>query len=233
MGMGSSPAVMFLLGHATGLSLPRTITCASSSLDKDAIKQSLAQLGAETMGGAAASKAQHASALGLVVALEQSREPASWAELAPLLQGEWDQVYTDNAEAGAMWSNGRFTCRKLKGPISGRVRQCISYEELLLTRGAPPRFSYAQRARAPWALGLMAEMRASVHALDDSITWKVSFDTFGWSLLGGLLPLGRPMALPAGAGCEWRMTYVDCDTRILRSQNNRGGPPTMYVLRKA
>ena len=43
-------------------------------------------------------------------------------------------------------------------------------------------------------------------------------------------PEGR---LPSESGGTWRTTYLDADTRILRSQNNMGGPPTVYVLRKA
>ena len=91
---------------------------------------------------------------------------------------------------------------------------------------------YSQRARARrLLLGLQAEMRASVEAQPDGVTWTVTFDEMRWSILNGRLTL-RKRKLPPGGGGEWRTTYLDRDTRILRSRSSRGGPPTMYVLRK-
>ena len=75
-------------------------------------------------------------------------------------------------------------------------------------------------------------MRASVEPHADGRTWSVTFEDFGWSLFGGLLPLRR-RRLPPGSGGEWQTTFLDRDTRILRSQSSRGGAPTTYLLMKS
>jgi len=126
-----------------------------------------------------------------------------------------------------VWGNGRFSRRTLKGPISGRVQQVVRYT------AQPLRFEYAQRARARLFLGLQAELRATVDPQPDGVTWEVAFSDFGWSLLFGRLPLRRRKKLPPGGGGQWRTTYLDENTRILRSQGRRSGPPTTYVLMKA
>ena len=76
------------------------------------------------------------------------------------------------------------------------MQQLVGYEE-------PSKFTYAQRARGPLlALGLQAEMRASVQAGPDGVTWRVAFEEMRWSLLNGRLPLRRrklpPGVVPAG-----------------------------------
>ena len=197
------------------------------------LKQAIARLAAESCGGAKASVAQAFEAEQLIQMLEASSPPArSWAARGPLLDGAWDQVYTSNPGAGTVAADGVQARRKLIGRITGHVLQLIDYEEPF-GREVPPAFSYAQRARAGWlSLGLQAELRASVDPQPDAVTWHVSFDTMRWSLLGGKLPL-RTRSLPPGSGGVWRTTYLDHDTRVLRAQSHRGGPPTTYVLSKA
>ena len=196
------------------------------------IKQAIAGLAAKTQGGSSASEEDFAEAAVLVSLLEAASGPQrSWAARGPIIEGEWDQIFTDNANAGTIDGDGTQSRRKLKGPISGRVQQVIEYDEPF-GREIPPKFKYAQRARARYALGLQAEMRASVEAQPDGITWAVTFDTLTWSILGGRLTL-RTRKLPPGGGGEWRTTYLDSDTRILRSKSSRGGPLTTYVLRKS
>lgn len=192
-----------------------------------ALKQALVALSRSTDGGARATDADAAEAADLIKLLESAAGPASsWADRAGQIEGAWDQVYTDNPQAGTVWSDGRRSRRRLLGPLSGRVQQVITVDAELL------HFAYAQRATARLFLGLQAEMRANVEAEPDGVTWKVAFEDFGWSLLGGRVPLRR-RKLPPGSGGVWRTTYLDADTRILRTQSSRGGPPTVYVLRRS
>ena len=200
------------------------------------IKQEICALAAQTNGGATAEGVQATQVDHLISMLEESsgsRPIRNWAARGNAMSGTWDQVYTNNtAGAGTVRGNGISSRRRLVGPLSGRVLQVIKYEEPF-GREIPLKFTYAQRACGrKLALGLQAEMTASVDALDDGITWSVNFEELSWSLLGGRVPL-RKRRLPSESGGTWRTTYLDADTRILRSQNNMGGPPTVYVLRKA
>ena len=188
------------------------------------LKQALVAISRATAGGATASTESAAEAAELISLLERTADIPSWETRGPLMDGAWDQIYTDNPQGGTVWSDGTSARRRLIGPVSGRVLQMISFN-------APDTFAYAQRARSRLALGLQAEMRASVAAQLDGVTWAVTFEEFTWSLLGGRLPLRR-RKLPPGSGGEWRTTFVDSDTRVLRSQSNRGGAPTTYVLMK-
>ena len=106
-----------------------------------------------------------------------------WSERGPALAGVWEQIYTDNPNAGTVAGDGKSSRRKMLGPLSGRVQQLINYE------AETEEFTYVQRARSYVALGLQAELRTTVEAQPDGQSWSVAFDTFGWSLLGGRLPL--------------------------------------------
>ena len=199
------------------------------------IKQSLASIAARTTGGANASPSDVLASEELIQLLEAygSEQPVrNWAARGPTLAGEWEQIYTDNVKgSGTVKGNGSWSRRKLIGPLSGRVLQIIDYEEPF-GREIPPKFAYRQRARGrKRALGLQAEMSASIEPQDDGITWRVSFEEFAWSLFYGRLTL-RKRSLPEGSGGTWKTTYLDADTRVLRSENNRGGAPTVYLLRR-
>ena len=190
------------------------------------VKQALRRMAAQTSGGMRASPSQAAEVQALVHLLESaegSESRPTWQARGSLIAGRWDQIYTDNLKAGTVWASGTSSRRKLVGPISGRILQCIEHKP-------PNGFTYIQRARSSLAFGLQAEMRASVRAEDDGVTWQVSFDSFHWSLLGGWIPLRKPRLLPRESGGEWRTTYVDSDTRIIRALNRRGGPAVTYVL---
>ena len=216
-----------LLACAAALHGPNTWIRYAQNPHPLPLKQAITQLAADTAGGVTESEADAAEMAELICLLEKAASGAqpSWETRVPLMVGSWDQIYTDNPQAGTVWGNGFKSRRKLKGPISGRVLQLIEHKP-------PDGFTYAQRARSWFALGLQAEMRASVEAQPDGVTWRLSFDSFGWSLFGGRLRLQPPKALPPGSGGLWRTTYLDHDTRILRSQSSRGGNPTCYVLRK-
>lgn len=210
----------------------------SAALPRDpgALKQEIYALAARTNGGATATEGDRSEAAELIAALEASEGEPAPAKSA-LMAGVWDQVYTDNPQAGTVRGDGRSARRRLwplkgtliwplRGFISGRVVQIIDYDEGTGT------FRYAQRARAWRALGLQAKMRASVDPQPDGLTWRVNFEDLGWALLGGLLPLAPRKRLPPGSGGEWRTTFLDSEMRILRSRSFRGGPPTSYVLRR-
>ena len=188
------------------------------------LKQAIRCLAAQTTGGSSATYDERKEAAALIAQLEQSSPSCTWEERGPLIDGAWEPVYTDNPSAGTVWSDGRTSRRKLKGAISGRHQQVVTF-------GPPSSFQYAQRVRSRVALGLQAEMRASVEAQSDGISWVVSFQDLTWSLLGGRIRLRRTQ-LPPGSGGTWRTTFLDRDTRVLRAQSNRGGPPTTYVLMK-
>ena len=105
------------------------------------LKQALSQLAAQTVGGAAATAADAAEAAELVALLEAAAKPVrSWPARGPAMEGAWDQVYTDNANAGAVFADGSLTRRALKGPLSGRVQQVVSYEPPF-GREIPPKFT--------------------------------------------------------------------------------------------
>ena len=150
-----------------------------------------------------------------------------WSERGPALAGVWEQIYTDNPNAGTVAGDGKSSRRKMLGPLSGRVQQLINYE------AETEEFTYVQRARSYVALGLQAELRTTVEAQPDGQSWSVAFDTFGWSLLGGRLPL-RCKALPEGRGGTWLTTYLDFDTRVMKAYSaGRDGPPTTYFLKRS
>lgn len=207
---------------------PRSATIAmnlsTSQPDLLPLKQAIGRLAAETTGGSSATDDERKEAAALIAQLEQNSPSGTWEERGPLIDGVWDLVYTDNPSAGTVWSDGRTSRRKLKGAILGRHQQVVTFSP-------PSSFQYAQRVRSHVALGLQVEMRASVEAQSDGISWIVSFQDVTWSLLGGRIRLRRTQ-LPSGSGGMWRTTFLDGDTRILRSQSNRGGPPTTYVLVK-
>ena len=191
-----------------------------------AIKEAISQLAATTTGGASATVAGAAEAATLVAELEGSRGGIERPALSPSMDGRWEQVYTDNSRSGTVWADGTSSRRQLVGPLAGRVEHVVVLGD---GDGFP---KYAQRVRGPAiALGLGAEMRASVAPQDDGVTWEVTFDEVRWSLFRGILPLFR-RALPPGGGGLWRTSYLDRDTRVLRAQSKRGGAPTLYVLRR-
>ena len=93
------------------------------------MKEALVTLAAATTGGATATDADRAEAAALLALLEAAAEPTgTWAQRADLIEGTWEQIWTDNPQSGTVWGNGRSSRRKLKGPISGRVVQIIKRE---------------------------------------------------------------------------------------------------------
>ena len=196
------------------------------------LKAALVDLAARTRGGARATAQDAADAAVLIEKLELCGGiEGDWAERGPAMAGVWEQIYTDNPNAGTVAGDGKSSRRKMLGPLSGRVQQLINYEVSAET--GLEEFTYVQRARSYVALGLQAELRTTVEAQPDGQSWSVAFDTFGWSLLGGRLPL-RCKALPEGRGGTWLTTYLDFDTRVMKAYSaGRDGPPTTYFLKRS
>ena len=134
-----------------------------------------------------------------------------------VLDGEWDQIYTDNP-AGITFGNGRLMRRKLLGPFTGRVTQLIDT--------SAESAHYRQRIQT-WAGLLRGELRVDVSATSPS-TWAVRFDRFTLKVLR--VPVRWRSAAYEGT---WTHTYVDADTRIMRAQRAGGeGAGFMFILRR-
>ena len=235
-----------LLRAAVGLALVSLRACAAVTLVSPKLlwlaaarephpmplKAALVDLAAKTRGGARATAQDAADAAVLIEKLELcGGVEGDWADRGPAMAGVWEQIYTDNPNAGTVAGDGKSSRRKMLGPLSGRVQQLINYEVSAET--GLEEFTYVQRARSYVALGLQAELRTTVEAQPDGQSWSVAFDTFGWSLLGGRLPL-RCKALPEGRGGTWLTTYLDVDTRVMKAYSaGRDGPPTTYFLKRS
>lgn len=205
------------------------------------IKQQMWTLAAATRGGADADEAQAAEMERLVAQLEARSEerrvecgdPSASAErdgaltADEALDGEWDQVYCSNPKGGVVWSDGRTARRQLLGPLSGRVTQLVDSAA----------GSYKQRVELK-LLGvplLRAELDADIRpaaAADANAVaaWDVKFSRLTLRA-GALLPL-RARSAEGYAGC-WTHTYLDEDTRVMRTRRLEGGGEWVYVLRRS
>jgi pimeloyl-ACP methyl ester carboxylesterase len=167
------------------------------------IKERIWALARATQGGAHISDAEGAEMRRLVSQLE-SLNPTARAASSPLMEGEWDQIYTDNPGGGVVDGDGRTARRQLIGPLSGRITQQVSLGE-----GA-----YRQRVRAKLlgVLPVCAELLAEVEP-EGETTWRVRFDTFALAVAGQ--PLRRKGT--SGYTGMWTHTYLDGDTRVMRT----------------
>lgn len=216
------------------------VTAPSGARSPYVLKQAVSAIAARTKGGAAATLEEAAEAALLIEELEGCAEMrGGWPSRGPRMAGAWDQIYTTNKSAGTVSADGTSSRRRLAGPLTGRVQAVVEYAapECEYGIGATPErtapgFTYAQRVRSKLLLGLQAELETSVEAVNDGVSWEVSFDSVRWSVLGGRLRLWR-RRLPPGGGGRWRTTYLDDDTRIVRTQSRRGGPPAVYVHRRS
>ena len=164
----------------------------------------------QQLSAGAAAAAPRAEMAALVRELEQ-QNPTPRPARSPLLDGQWDQVWTDNERAGVKRATGAWSSRRLLGPITGRI-----------TIGSGGGVHTQRVARGP----LRAELRARYELLDDK-EWDVTFEQLVFGLSG--VPLLKKKV--QGGGGRWRHTFVDEDTRVMRVSNRRGGPDSTYVLR--
>lgn len=147
--------------------------------------------------------------------LEQSDpglEPAAVG--ASVLDGEWDQIYTSNS-FGITSGNGKWTKRELLGPLRGRVTQLVD----------SGRGEYRQRIQTRAGL-VRGQLLASFTAVDMR-TWSVEFKKFTVSVLR--VPLRWRAASYQGT---WTHTYVDANTRIMRTARASGGGDFLFILRR-
>ena len=174
-------------------------------------------LAAETNGGSTSTPQQKAEMEVLAEMLERQNPCPAPTATPSVLDGEWDQIYTDNP-AGITFGNGRLMRRKLLGPFTGRVTQLIDT--------SAESAHYRQRIQT-WAGLLRGELRVDVSATSPS-TWAVRFDRFTLKVLR--VPVRWRSAAYEGT---WTHTYVDADTRIMRAQRAGGeGAGFMFILRR-
>ena len=114
--------------------------------------QSITGLAAETQGGSTATAEQAAEMELLAGMLEQQNRCETLTTAPSLIDGEWDQVYTDNP-IGITFGNGKLMRRKLLGPFRGRVTQLVD------TSAASAQ--YRQRIQT-WAGLLRGELKVDV-----------------------------------------------------------------------
>ena len=215
--------MLFLTAHALALVGPalrgprQHLLLGSQPPHHLRVIQSITGLAAETKGGSTASAEQAAEMELLAGMLEQQNRCKEPATTAPSpIDGEWDQVYTDNP-VGITFGNGKLMRRKLLGPFRGRVTQLVDT--------AAPSAQYRQRIQT-WAGLLRGELKVDVTAAGPS-SWDVSFDCFTVSLLRRLPLRSRPAAYQG----TWSHTYVDADTRVMRTAK-KGGGQFLFILRR-
>jgi len=147
----------------------------------------------------------------------EARNPTPDAATSPLLAGEWDQVYCTNpGGTPIVWSDGRSSRRQLAGPLAGRVTQIIDSQE----------GTYKQRV-ASRLLSTRAELTATIRpqSADSS---AVEFRSFAVRAAGLRL---RERSAEGYVG-EWTHTYLDTNTRVMRTRRNGGGGEFLFVLRR-
>lgn len=181
------------------------------------VNAGITSLAAQTNGGSTATPQQKEEMECLAQMLERQNPCAAPTASPSLLDGEWDQIYTDNP-IGITFGNGRMMRRKLRGPFTGRVTQLID------TSAASAQ--YRQRIQTRAGL-LRGELRVDVSATSPS-TWTVRFDHFALKVLR--VPVIRRSAAYEGT---WTHTYVDATTRIMRTQRaGAEGAGFMFILRR-
>jgi len=147
----------------------------------------------------------------------EARNPTPDAATSPLLAGEWDQVYCSNpGGTPIVWSDGRSSRRQLAGPLAGRVTQIIDSQE----------GTYKQRVESR-LLSTRAELTATIRpqSADSS---AVEFRSFAVRAAGLRL---RERSAEGYVG-EWTHTYLDTNTRVMRTRRNGGGGEFLFVLRR-
>ena len=178
-----------------------------------AIKAAMVCLAKETRGGAAATAVEAAEMETLACMLE-ARNPTPEPAGSALLNGAWDQIYTSNT-VGITFGDGRSMRRKLLGPLDGRVTQLVDQSRAL----------YRQRIEAPPYV--RGELRAKF-AVSGPQTWAVSFRRFTLKALLWL-PVRWRRAEYEGS---WTHTYLDGNTRLMRTRRAGGGGEFLFVLRR-
>ena len=171
-------------------------------------------LAACTNGGGTATAEEAAEMEVLASLLEQSDPGLEPAATGTMLDGEWDQIYTSNA-FGITAGNGMWTKRELVGPLRGRVTQLVD----------SGRGEYRQRIQTRAGL-VRGQLLASFTAVDTQ-SWAVTFKKFTVSVLR--VPLRWRAASYQGT---WTHTYVDADTRIMRTARATGGGEFLFILRR-
>lgn len=178
------------------------------------LKSAISDLAKETDGGGSATPEQAAEMELMVQMLEEQNPSPAPCESAALMDGEWNQLYTSNA-IGITYGDGNSMRRKLLGRLTGRVSQLISLEKGL----------YRQRIEC-WPV-LRGQLRASFTVASPT-TWDVSFRRFTLSALT-LVPFRWRKAEYRGV---WTHTYLDSDTRVMRTRREGGGGEFYFVLRR-
>ena len=181
------------------------------------VKQAIFDFAAETNGGSKASERDAAEFQVLAELLESNnscKAPTGSMAAGAEIDGEWYQIYTSNT-MGITYGNGRLMKRKLIGPLSGRVTQLVdtsfgTYRQRIQTR-----------------LGLVRGQLDAEFTPVDAFTWAVTFTRFTVSAFR--LPLRSRAAEYQG---EWTHTYVDANTRIMRTKRAAGGGEFLFVLRR-
>jgi len=143
----------------------------------------------------------------------EARNPTPDAATSPLLDGEWDQVYCTNPGGSpVVWSDGRSSRRQLAGPLCGRVTQIIDSQAGVQGTG-----SYKQRVQSR-LLSIRAELSATIRpqGADSS---AVEFRRFAVRAAGLRL---RDRSAEGYVG-EWTHTYLDSNTRVMRTRREGGG----------
>ena len=177
------------------------------------VNAGITSLAAQTNGGSTATPQQKEEMECLAQMLERQNPCAAPTASPSLLDGEWDQIYTDNP-IGITFGNGRMMRRKLRGPFTGRVTQLID------TSAASAQ--YRQRIQTRAGL-LRGELRVDVSATSPS-TWAAS-DHFTLKVL-------RVPVLRRSAATRARGRTLTWTTRIMRTQRVGGGCRPTFILRR-
>lgn len=174
------------------------------------IKRSIIKLARGTDNGVTADPGTAAQIVALTHLLEEQNPTPDVSE-SPLVAGCWELVYTDTSSSSA----GRL------GPFVGRVQQ--RFDDF------PPTRAYSNLVLlGPGDADLVKGELKATWDVEDTSTWKVTFQSISFSVLGLPLVKDKPLSQVG----IWRHTYMDEDFRVLYAQSGIK-PASIYVLARA
>lgn len=172
-------------------------------VDVTDVKDKIKKLAKGTQNGIKASENAREEIAELVTQLERVSKDSKLTT-SPLMEGDWNLVYTTNEGSSA----GKI------GPLVGDVVQNVN-----LADGV-----YLNYVRLP---GIEGALTASWDVLPKN-QWRVKFEQIKFSIFGI-----KVVEKPLGAVGTWRFTYLDEDLRILYAAGGKNtAKENVYILSK-